>query len=69
MKECLPHVRLMPTGGMDLNTLAVYAKAGASAFGVGTPLFRADRMAAQDWDWLRDQCRAFAKAYRTTQES
>ena len=69
LKECLSHVRLMPTGGVDVNTLAVYAKAGASAFGVGTPLFRADRIAAQDWDWLRNQCRAFAQAYRTAQES
>jgi 2-dehydro-3-deoxyphosphogluconate aldolase / (4S)-4-hydroxy-2-oxoglutarate aldolase len=68
LKECLPHVRLMPTGGVDVNTLADYAKAGAAAFGVGTPLFRPDRIAAQDWDWLRNQCRAFAEAYRAAQQ-
>ena len=62
LKGPLPHLRLMPTGGVDLTTLDAYAKAGADAFGVGSPLFRPDRIAAQDWDWLRQQCRAFAQA-------
>ena len=65
LKGPLPNVRLMPTGGVDLDTLKAYSKAGADAFGVGGPLFRADRIAAGDWEWLRRQCRAFVDACRT----
>jgi 2-dehydro-3-deoxyphosphogluconate aldolase/(4S)-4-hydroxy-2-oxoglutarate aldolase len=66
LKAPLPHLKLMPTGGVDVTTLAAYAQAGADAFGVGSPLFRAERIAADDWEWLRNQCRAFAKVYRKT---
>jgi 2-dehydro-3-deoxyphosphogluconate aldolase/(4S)-4-hydroxy-2-oxoglutarate aldolase len=69
LKAPMPHLKLMPTGGVDVATLDAYAKAGADAFGVGSPLFRADRIAAQDWEWLRTQCRAFAEAYRKTKQS
>ena len=63
VKAPLPHLKLMPTGGVDVTTLAAFARAGADAFGVGSPLFRAERLAANDWEWVRDQCRAFAAAY------
>ena len=66
LKAPLPHLKLMPTGGVDVDTLAAYAQAGADAFGVGSPLFRAERIAADDWEWLRNQCRAFAEVYRKT---
>jgi 2-dehydro-3-deoxyphosphogluconate aldolase/(4S)-4-hydroxy-2-oxoglutarate aldolase len=69
LKAPFPHLKLMPTGGVDVATLDAYAKAGADAFGVGSPLFRAERIAAQDWEWLRNQCRVFAEAYRKTKQS
>jgi 2-dehydro-3-deoxyphosphogluconate aldolase/(4S)-4-hydroxy-2-oxoglutarate aldolase len=69
LKAPWPHLKLMPTGGVDVATLEAYAKAGADAFGVGSPLFRAERIAAQDWEWLRHQCRAFAGAYRKIKQS
>jgi 2-dehydro-3-deoxyphosphogluconate aldolase/(4S)-4-hydroxy-2-oxoglutarate aldolase len=64
LKAWLPNVRLMPTGGVDVGTLKTFADAGADAFGVGSPLFRSDRMAARDWNWISEQCRAFATAYK-----
>ena len=66
LKAPLPHVRLMPTGGVDLNTLEAYTKAGGDGFGIGTPIFHAGRIAANDWEWLQNQCRAFAEACRKT---
>ena len=69
LKAPLPHLKLMPTGGVDVVTLEAYAKAGADAYGAGSSLFQAERMAAQDWQWLRNQCRAFAGAYRKTKSS
>lgn len=59
VKAPLPHVRLMPTGGVDLESLAAYRKAGADAFGVGSPLFHKGRVDAGDWDWIEQQCCAF----------
>jgi len=64
LKGPYPQLRLMPTGGVDLTTLEAYAKAGAEAFGVGGPLFRPERIAANDWVWLRQQCSAFAQTAR-----
>ena len=69
LKGPCPYLRLMPTGGVDLNTLPAYAKAGADAFGVGSPLFQADRLAAGDWSWLRQQCRAFVNAALAARQS
>src|SRR5262249_31372838 len=34
----LPHLRLMPTGGVDLTTAENFLKAGASCLGVGSAL-------------------------------
>jgi 2-dehydro-3-deoxyphosphogluconate aldolase/(4S)-4-hydroxy-2-oxoglutarate aldolase len=62
VKAPFPQVRLMPTGGVNLDTLASYAQAGADAFGVGSPLFQPDRLAAGDWTWLRERGRAFVAA-------
>ncbi|MCB1023963.1 MAG: bifunctional 4-hydroxy-2-oxoglutarate aldolase/2-dehydro-3-deoxy-phosphogluconate aldolase [Acidobacteria bacterium] len=38
LKAPLPHVNLIPTGGVSFSTAADYLKAGASAFGVGSDL-------------------------------
>jgi 2-dehydro-3-deoxyphosphogluconate aldolase/(4S)-4-hydroxy-2-oxoglutarate aldolase len=69
LKAPLPHLKLMPTGGVDANNLEAYALAGADAFGVGSPLFRAERIAANDWEWLRGQCLALAAAWRKAKTS
>ena len=66
IKAPLPLVKLMPTGGVDLKTLAAYRKAGADGFGVGSPLFDRARVEAGDWNWIETQCRAFVEAYSST---
>jgi 2-dehydro-3-deoxyphosphogluconate aldolase/(4S)-4-hydroxy-2-oxoglutarate aldolase len=62
LKASLPHIRLLPTGGVDLASLAEYARAGADGFGIGSPLFRRDRVDAEDWPWIETRCRAFRTA-------
>jgi 2-dehydro-3-deoxyphosphogluconate aldolase / (4S)-4-hydroxy-2-oxoglutarate aldolase len=59
-----PEIPLMPTGGVDLNTLPAFIEAGANAFGIGSPLFRKDRLEARDWPWLEQQTRAFVQTYQ-----
>jgi 2-dehydro-3-deoxyphosphogluconate aldolase / (4S)-4-hydroxy-2-oxoglutarate aldolase len=59
-----PELPLMPTGGVDLATLPAFIEAGANAFGIGSPLFRKDRLEARDWPWLEQQTRAFVQTYQ-----
>jgi 2-keto-3-deoxy-6-phosphogluconate aldolase len=39
-------------------------QAGADAFGLGSPLFQAQKVAAGDWDWVASQTEKFVAAYR-----
>lgn len=64
VKAPLNEVRLMPTGGVTPEILPVYRKAGAEAFGVGSPLFDKTRVAARDWSWITSQAARFVEAYR-----
>ena len=64
VKAPLPHIKLLPTGGVDLKTLPDFLKAGADGFGIGSPLFDRKRVESSDWKWVEAQCRAFAETYR-----
>jgi 2-dehydro-3-deoxyphosphogluconate aldolase/(4S)-4-hydroxy-2-oxoglutarate aldolase len=51
LKAPLPHIKLLPTGGVDLKTLPDFQKAGADGFGIGSPLFDRQRVESCDWTW------------------
>lgn len=61
VKAPLPHIKLLPTGGVSLETLPEFIKAGADGFGVGSPLFDPQRIAAGDLAWLEQRCRDFVR--------
>jgi 2-dehydro-3-deoxyphosphogluconate aldolase / (4S)-4-hydroxy-2-oxoglutarate aldolase len=46
VKAPLAQVKLLPTGGVDLQTLPAFLHAGADGFGVGSPLFDRRRIEA-----------------------
>lgn len=48
----LDQIEIMPTGGVSLNNIAAYKKAGAKAFGLGSLLFDKKLIQAEDWDGL-----------------
>ena len=50
----LPQIRVMPTGGVDLNTAADFLKAGACCLGVGGQLVDPKAVAAGNFDRIRD---------------
>jgi 2-dehydro-3-deoxyphosphogluconate aldolase/(4S)-4-hydroxy-2-oxoglutarate aldolase len=54
MRGPLPQIRLMPTGGVDLNTAADFLKAGACCLGIGSQLVDPKLVAARAFDQLRD---------------
>ncbi|MEQ9454685.1 MAG: bifunctional 4-hydroxy-2-oxoglutarate aldolase/2-dehydro-3-deoxy-phosphogluconate aldolase [Phycisphaeraceae bacterium] len=45
----MPHLRLMPTGGVTLDNAGDWIKAGAVAVGAGGSLCPKDRLEARDW--------------------
>jgi 2-dehydro-3-deoxyphosphogluconate aldolase/(4S)-4-hydroxy-2-oxoglutarate aldolase len=49
----LPHVKLMPTGGVTLDNAGDWIRAGAAAVGVGTALLDATAIASGDYAVLR----------------
>ncbi len=58
----LPQVRLMPTGGVDLNTAAAFLQAGACCLGVGGQLVEPRAVAERDFDRIRDLARKYVAA-------
>jgi 2-dehydro-3-deoxyphosphogluconate aldolase / (4S)-4-hydroxy-2-oxoglutarate aldolase len=62
----LPQVRLMPTGGVNLETAASFLKAGACALGVGGSLIEAAALAAGDFARIESLARQFVRIVRET---
>lgn len=64
MRGPLPQVKLMPTGGVDLNTSAEYLRAGACCLGVGSQLVDPKAVARQDYEYLRGLAWQYTQAVR-----
>lgn len=60
----LPQIRLMPTGGVDLNTAESFLKAGACCLGVGGSLVEPKAVADGDFARLRDLASQFSALVR-----
>lgn len=58
----LPHVRLLPTGGVNLETIESFVKAGACAVGLGTALVEKSALEGGDMQRIRDQAAAYVAA-------
>jgi 2-dehydro-3-deoxyphosphogluconate aldolase/(4S)-4-hydroxy-2-oxoglutarate aldolase len=65
----LPHIRLMPTGGVDLTTAAAFLKAGACCLGVGGQLVEQRAVAEGKFDRIRDLARQYAAIVKQTRDS
>jgi len=59
LRAPLPHLRIVPTGGVDLNTAADFLKAGCAALGVGSALISAGILRGNRWDELTQVSRSF----------
>ena len=60
----LPHLKLMPTGGVDLENCGDFIRAGAIAVGVGSALVRKEWVENGEWRPLSEQARRFASSVR-----
>jgi 2-dehydro-3-deoxyphosphogluconate aldolase/(4S)-4-hydroxy-2-oxoglutarate aldolase len=59
-----PQVRLMPTGGVNLDTAADFLEAGAAALGVGSSLVEAQAVAEGDLQRIESLARRFVEVVR-----
>jgi 2-dehydro-3-deoxyphosphogluconate aldolase/(4S)-4-hydroxy-2-oxoglutarate aldolase len=62
VREPLPFLRLIPTGGVEQANIGDYLKNGAFAVGVGGNLIDKQLVAARDWVALTDRARTFVEA-------
>jgi 2-dehydro-3-deoxyphosphogluconate aldolase/(4S)-4-hydroxy-2-oxoglutarate aldolase len=60
----LPHLRLIPTGGVDAKNVADWFRAGAICVGSGANLFPKDLVAKGDWPAVTAHVKVFAQAVR-----
>jgi len=64
IKAPLPQLPLVPTGGVNLNTIQDFLKAGADAVGVGSALVKKDALKAGDMEAIRQTAAAFMEKVR-----
>lgn len=62
LRAPLPHLHIVPTGGVDLNTIADFFKAGCPAVGAGSSLVSKEILEKDDWAQLTRRAEAFVTA-------
>ncbi len=55
----MPHLRLMPTGGVTVENMSELLDNGAFGLGVGSSLINNEAVADRDWDRLRANARRY----------
>jgi 2-dehydro-3-deoxyphosphogluconate aldolase/(4S)-4-hydroxy-2-oxoglutarate aldolase len=59
IKAPLNQVKLLPTGGIDLDNIDSFLKAGADGFGIGSPLFARNFIDEKNWQGLKEHFKKF----------
>ena len=56
----LPHLRIVPTGGVNLDTMEAFLAAGSVALGTGSALLKKEIIAGENWGELERLAKRFA---------
>lgn len=67
LKAPLPHIELIPTGGISLNTAATFLHAGAIALGVGADLVDTHALAVGEAHKITEKARQYLQIVREFQ--
>ena len=65
LKAPFPQIELIPTGGVNLDTIGDFLRAGCLAVGVGSELIDSKAIAAGNYDLIADRARLFKSGTRT----
>ena len=68
IKGPLPHIRLTPTGGVNLDNASLFIEAGADFLGVGGSLLKKGAIRNEQWDQLTDIARNFVSIIQRTRQ-
>ncbi|MCC7491897.1 MAG: bifunctional 4-hydroxy-2-oxoglutarate aldolase/2-dehydro-3-deoxy-phosphogluconate aldolase [Fimbriimonadaceae bacterium] len=68
LKAPLPQIDLVPTGGVELDNVGSFIKAGATAVAVGASLMRQEAIAAGDWAAIAALAGQFVAAVAAARE-
>jgi 2-dehydro-3-deoxyphosphogluconate aldolase/(4S)-4-hydroxy-2-oxoglutarate aldolase len=69
LRAPLPHLRVVPTGGVDLKTIGEFFKAGCHAVGVGSSLTSKQILDSSNWPELTRLAAEFVKAANAARKS
>jgi 2-dehydro-3-deoxyphosphogluconate aldolase / (4S)-4-hydroxy-2-oxoglutarate aldolase len=69
IRQPLPQVKLMPTGGVSAENAAEYLRAGAAAVGVGGHLVDRQAVRERRFDLLTQRARSLVQAVRDTRHT
>jgi 2-dehydro-3-deoxyphosphogluconate aldolase/(4S)-4-hydroxy-2-oxoglutarate aldolase len=69
LRAPLPHLRIVPTGGVDLNTIGDYLRAGCPAVGAGSSLITNEILEQDDWPQLTRRAAEFVKAAKAARSA
>lgn len=64
LRAPLPHLRIVPTGGVDVHNVGEFLKVGCAALGVGSSLVSAKILQEADWPALTRRAADFVSAAR-----
>lgn len=64
LRAPLPHLKMVPTGGVDLDTIGDFFKAGCAAVGAGSSLITKVILEKNDWAELTERALAFVEVAR-----
>ena len=56
----LPHLKIVPTGGVNLDTMEAYLAAGSAALGTGSALLKKEIITGENWGELERLAKRFA---------
>lgn len=66
LRAPLPHLRIVPTGGVDLKTAAEFLQADCAALGVGSSLLTPEILRTSNWPELTRLAKAFVEIALST---
>ncbi len=59
VKAPLNQIKLLPTGGVSLDNIHDFKKAGADGYGIGSQLFDKELIKSKDWNGLKNHIQKF----------
>ncbi len=68
LRAPLPHLKIVPTGGVDLHTAADFLKAGCAALGVGSSLVSQQILKESSWPQLTRLASEFVKVVKAARQ-